>query len=431
MPTPPRVLPPSVPPPDAGSPVPGSPDPGTPDPASPDQEVLQKLTAARPRKGSRLLLGALAVLGLGALLAVCANNAGKAAKWETGTVDRGEIVQGVTAVGLLEPTETADVGSDQSGTMAVVHVSENDAVTEGQVLAELDTRSLDLLVAQGEARVGQGEANVRQAEVTAREARKDADKYARMLEQGAASQAEADLASLNAEKAEAALAMTRAQAREARLALDLARHNREEAILRSPLTGIVLTRNVEPGQTVVSALQAATLFEVAADLTRMHLPVEVDEAEVGRVRPGQAATFTVPAWVGRTFEATVEKVHVAPKKGVQVVSYVAELAVRNDDLALRPGMTATTRIVTETLTDVLRVPSEALRYDPEGPTPPSGPHVWIVDGDALSPVPVEVLGNDGSLTAVRAEGLEAGTVLAVKSAGPRTFTPPGSKKGAR
>lgn len=398
---------------------------------TPDAQVLSRLQPPRSRRwlwlgGGGILL----VLACGGL-AVGSQRAAGTSRWETATVEQGDLVLGVTAVGVLEPTHTATVGSDQSGTVADVLVSENDPVTEGQVLAELEPDSLDLLVEQGQTRVAQGEATLEQARITAQEARKEAERMARMLEQGAASAYEADLARVAAEKADAALEMARAQARDARLALDLARHNRAEATLRSPLTGTVLTRNVEKGQSVVSALQAATLFEIAADLHQMDLPVEVDEAEVGRVQEGQAATFTVPAWVGRSFDATVQKVHIAPKKGLQVVSYIAELRVENPDGALRPGMTATARIVTDTLEGALLVPSEALRFDPAEPAAPEGPHLWIVEEGKIQPLPVEVAGNDGTHAAVKGEGLAVGTTVALRETGPRKFTPPGAKKEAR
>jgi putative ABC transport system permease protein len=214
----------------------------------------------------------------------------------------------VTAVGYLEPTHTAEVGSDQNGRIARVLVAENDTVTDGQVLAELDTEAPDLTVRQAEARVARAEATLAQAEASAAQAERDAGRTARMRAQGASSPSEEEQANTSAETSAAVLAQARAQAQDARVTLAIARHNREEAILRSPLAGTVLTRSVEPGQTVVSALQAATLFEIAADLTEMHLPVEVDEAEVGRIQAGQAATFTVPAWVDRTFEAIQRQV---------------------------------------------------------------------------------------------------------------------------
>jgi HlyD family secretion protein len=399
----------------------------------PDPVVIQQIQPGkRLRLRWYLVGGAVALLLMGGTAAILsAGTPVGAARWETAAVERGGLVLGVTAVGYLEPTHTAEVGSDQSGRVARVLVAENDTVTEGQVLAELDTEALDLTVRQAEARVAQAEATLTQAEASAAQAERDAGRTARMRAQGASSPSEEEQANTSAQTTAAALAQARAQAQDARVTLAIARHNREEAILRSPLAGTVLTRSVEPGQTVVSALQAATLFEIAADLTEMHLPVEVDEAEVGRIQAGQAATFTVPAWVDRTFEATVEKVHLAPKPGEQVVSYVAELTVANPDQALRPGMTATAHIVTARLDDALSVPAEALRFTPEGEDEAAGARLWLVEGQDLRPIAVEVLGNDGSRAAVAGEGLAAGAVMALADRQRSPHGLPGGKKGSR
>ncbi len=399
---------------------------------TPDADVVRRLSSGRSHRRRWIVAGVALVVILGVVLALCGRRGPGDTRWETAPVEQGDLVLGVTAVGVLEPTDTTEVGSDQSGTVARVLVSENDPVVEGQELAELDTRALDLLVRQAESRVAQAEATQAQAGATAAHAGREAERTTRMREQGASSPNEEETARVSAATADAAFALARAQTQDARLALDIARRNLEEATIRSPLTGTVLTRAVEPGQTVVSALQAATLFEIAADLTRMTLPVEVDEAEVGRVQPGQAATFTVPAWVGRTFDATVVKVHIAPKSDTEVVSYVAELRVDNADLALRPGMTATARITTDRIQGALTVPAEALRFEPEdGGTPPDGPHVWLVDDGALRPVAVTVAGNDGTHAALRGEGLAAGAVVALRENGPRSAGPPGSKKEKR
>ncbi|MFH1467665.1 MAG: efflux RND transporter periplasmic adaptor subunit [Pseudomonadota bacterium] len=382
---------------------------------SPDPLVIRQIRPQKKRRWRWPVAGGIAaVLLLGAAAGLLRGApAGADARWETALLEQGGLTLGVTAVGYLEPTHTAEVGSDQSGRIARVLVAENDTVTEGQVLAELDTEALTLAVRQAEARVAQAEATLAQAEASAAQAERDAGRTARMRAQGASSPSEEETASTGAETAAAALALAQAQVKDARVTLDLARHNRTEAILRSPLTGTVLTRSVEPGQTVVSALQAATLFEIAADLSEMHLPVEVDEAEVGRVQPGQTATFTVPAWVDRTFEATVEKVHIAPKPDEQVVSYIAELRVENPDLALRPGMTATAHIVTERLDAALSVPAEALRFTPTGEEESGGARIWVLNGAELRPVEVEMLGNDGNRAAVAGEGFAVGTVVAL------------------
>jgi HlyD family secretion protein len=185
--------------------------------------------------------------------------------------------------------------------------------------------------------------------------------------------------------------------------------------VRSPIDGIVLAREVEVGQTVVAAFQTPVLFLIAEDLRVMRASVDVDEADVGQVREGAAATFTVAAYLGRTFDARVVTVHNAARLVDRVVTYEAELAVDNPDLALRPGMTVTAAIVAREVPDALLVPAQALRFTPPGEDADEGDHVWILRDGRPVAVAVTVEGDDDILAAVTAPELAPGTLVIVNT----------------
>lgn len=341
--------------------------------------------------------------------------------WTTEPVTEGELGVEVTAVGTLEPLHTANVSSDVSGRVAEVRVEVNDRVEAGQVLARLDTELLRAQERQARAALAAARATTRQAEVTLAKARADLASAERLVTSGSISTAERDTARTARDQAEAALSLARAQADQASAALDAARTNLDRAEIRSPIAGVVLERSVDPGQAVVSSLQAATLFRVAEDLGRMSVDVSVDEADIGRVREGQRATFTVAAFADRVFDAVVHKVELSPRGASTVVTYVACLHLDNPDGALRPGMTATARIEAERLTGRVLVPAAALRFEPPGTNlPPPAERagkrvgrVWVDTGAEPRPVEVVTSASDGRRTVLEEGDVKPGDALIV------------------
>lgn len=331
-------------------------------------------------------------------------------------VTQGKLVVNVSASGTLQPTKSVDVGSELSGTLASVLAQENDRVSKGQLLAQLDTAKLKDAVAKSRAALAAAEASVAQSEATVAESRAS---LARMQQVAALSggkvpaKTELDSAEASLRRAIANEASARASVAQARAALKSDETNLAKATIRSPVNGVVLTRKVEPGQTVVAAMSTPVLFVIAEDLTQMELQVKVDEADVANVRVGQPASFTVSAWPGRKFPATIQRVGMGSTTTDNVVTYKTILKVANDDLALRPGMTATASVTTASRENALLVPNAALRFTPpqpaeavrEGsfvsrllPRPPStprqrstavgdAPQVWIAQGEA-APQPV-------------------------------------------
>ncbi|MFW8565618.1 efflux RND transporter periplasmic adaptor subunit [Orrella sp. 11846] len=286
----------------------------------------------------------------------------------TQTVQRGELVVTATATGTLQPTQSVEVGSELSGTVETVLVQENDQVKQGQLLASLDTSKLHDAITRSEASLAAAHAQVAVAAATVQEAQAT---YSRMEDVHrrsggkvpAATEMEVAQAALARAKANEQAAKANVQQMDAELKTN--QTNLEKAQIRSPVDGVVLKRQVEPGNTVVASMSAPVLFMIAQDLAQMELQVNVDEADVATIVPGLDATFTVSAWAGREFAAQIERVGLGSTTTDNVVTYKTILQVDNEDLALRPGMTATATIFTARAQDALLVPNAALRYTPQ------------------------------------------------------------------
>jgi HlyD family secretion protein len=315
-------------------------------------------------------------LGVAALLAVLAGawfwqgqrSAQAQPRYVTEPAVRGNLSVTVTANGTLQPTNKVDIGSELSGTVSQVFVDINDRVKKGQVLAELDTSRLRDQVARSSAQQNVAQAAQRQAQATVREATDNLQRLqevARLSGGKVPSASELATAEATLARAKAALASSEAGVADARAALSADATNLRKAAIKSPIDGVVLSRNVDPGNAVAASLQAVTLFTIAEDLTRMKLEVNVDEADVGMVRDGQRATFTVSAYPSRNYPAQVERVSYGSTIKDNVVTYQADLIVDNRDLTLRPGMSATASILATERRDVLLVPNAALRFTPE------------------------------------------------------------------
>jgi len=287
--------------------------------------------------------------------------------FKTAEITRGDLTIVVTATGTLEPVNQVDVGVELSGLVRTVEVDVNDIVKKGQVLARLDTERLTARVVETRAAYDAAKAKLEEAKTTLVEYEKKYERLKGLAEKQLYSQQDFDTARATYERAIAAVSSAKAQVRAARATLTANQTDLSKAVIVSPINGIVLNRNVEPGQTVAASFQTPVLFTLAEDLTQMELHVDVDEADVGKVKAEQPARFTVDAYPDRDFEARIIKVNYAPKVQEDVVTYEALLGVQNDDLVLRPGMTATAEIVTRVIKDALLVPNGALRFTPPKP----------------------------------------------------------------
>ena len=287
----------------------------------------------------------------------------------TSEVSRGDLTIQVTATGTLAPLNQVDVGSEVSGTMDAVLVYFNDRVKKGQVLARLNTDEQRAKVLQAQAALAVAEARVLQAAATVLETDLKLKRCQTLATKGLCPPQDQDAAQAAYARAQADEVSAKAQVSQARATLDAEQTRLAKAVIRSPIDGIVLKRQIEPGQTVAASLQAPVLFTLAENLAQMELRVAVDEADIGKVREGQNATFTVDAYGDRVFPAVITQVHLAPLTEGGVVSYETILSLSNEDLLLRPGMTATAHITIAEIRDALQIPNAALRFVP--PTPAS------------------------------------------------------------
>ena len=294
-----------------------------------------------------------------------------APRYVTEPVVRGDLALRVSANGTLQPTSTVNIGSELSGTVARVLVDINDRVKQGQVLAELDTTKLRDQVVRSRASLASAQARVAQAVATVTETKRKLERQRNIerLSEGVFP-APADLDTVQAayDRAVADEGAARAAVADAQAAARVDATNLAKASIRAPFDGTVLTRNVDPGNAVAASLQAVTLFVIAEDLTRMKLQVNIDEADVGQVREGQSASFTVSAFANRSWPATIRRVGFGSTTKDNVVTYLAELDVANADLSLRPGMSALATIDATERKNVLLVPNAALRFTPASNT---------------------------------------------------------------
>ncbi|MFH1672713.1 MAG: efflux RND transporter periplasmic adaptor subunit [Pseudomonadota bacterium] len=368
-------------------------------------------------------------------------------RYKTQEVKRGDLTVTVTATGALQPTNQVDVGTEVSGAIEAVEVDYNDRVKVGQILAKLDTSKLEARVLQSKAALESVRAKVLETQAALKETRNQLErlKQAQKLSNNKVpSQHDLGAAEAALERAKADEASAKAQVAESQATLEANEADLSKAVIYSPVNGIVLVRRVEPGQTVAASLQAPVLFTLAEDLIHMELHVDVDEADVGQVKEGQEAAFTVDAYPDRTFPARITQVRYVSKTVNGVVTYETILNVDNSDLSLRPGMTATADITVKKVEKGILVPNAALRFAPplkDKETPSGGGsiigklfprprrspsrrpqdevasgkqrRVWALRAGQLVAISVTIGSSDGIMTEVVEGEVEPGTALVV------------------
>lgn len=391
-----------------------------------------KRAIGRPRASPvrRVVLVVVAVLVLiGAVFGVRAwraRIAGRGPTYETVEVARGDVQVTVTATGTLQAITTVEVGAEVTGKVLSVKVDVNDPVKKGQVLAEIDPEQLRAATQQSVAQVAQANAAIQQAKATVNEATLAANRAKLLHEQGVMGANELEAAIATKQRADANLASAYAAATLQQAAYSSAKSKLDKATIYSPIDGSVLSRLVEPGQTVTAGFQTPILFKLAQDLTQMRLNADVDEADVGRVRDGMSATFSVEAYPDRKFVSKVLSLYNEPKTSQNVVTYQAVLAVDNGERLLRPGMTCTASIVSETKKNVVTVPNAALRFTPPAASASAAAekkagtaaalktqHVWVLRDK--TPVQIDVVAgvSDGIVTEIVSGDLEPGARVVV------------------
>ncbi|MFO1263052.1 MAG: efflux RND transporter periplasmic adaptor subunit [Rhodoferax sp.] len=394
-----------------------------------------------------------ATLGLGLWLWQSQRASSAQPQYVTEPLQKGGLTLTVSANGTLQPTRSVNIGSELSGTVKRVLVDVNDRVKVGQVLVELDTSKLSDQVMRSRAALAAAQAQQALATATVKEARANLarmDEVARLSGGKVPAASELDTARATLDRALATEASAQANVAEMRATLSTDETNLSKASIRSPINGVVLTRSVEPGNAVAASLQAVTLFTVAEDIAHLRAEVSVDEADVGSVKVGQKASFTVSAYPSRRYPATITRVAYGSTKTDNVITYTTYLDVDNADLSLRPGMTAAATIVSTERSGVLLVPNTALRFTPlssaaaggapsaganpgsasggvvskllprmprpggrktAGGNGPAAKQIWVLkDGQAVA-VAVQPGISDGRMTEVSGEGLSEGMAV--------------------
>lgn len=297
---------------------------------------------------------------------------GEATQFTTAAVDRGDVVEVVGATGALEAVTTVQIGSQVSGTIQSLNADFNSTVKKGQVIARLDPSILDARLGQAQANLLAAKANVERARSTVEDMRQKYERAKELAAQKLLPVTELETAKANYDGAVAQLKANEAAESQSLANLNQAKVDLSHTVIDTPIDGVVISRNVDVGQTVAASFQAPVLFVIANDLARMRVNASVDEADVGRVRESQDVTFHVDAFPEREFQGVVEQVRLNPTTVSNVVSYNTIVAVDNRDLLLRPGMTATVSIVVRKAENALRIPASALRFRPEGYQRPTG-----------------------------------------------------------
>ena len=358
-----------------------------------------------------------------AYLAVGWRSGAKTPPYRTAPVERGEIAETVLATGTVNAVTTVSVGSQVSGTIQKIYVDFNSRVQKGDLIARIDPRLFEASLLQARGSLGNARAALERAEVLLVDTERTFRRNRELVKDGFVAQADVDSAQTAYETAIAQRKSAEAQVRQAEGTVSAAETNLRYTTIRSPVDGIVISRNVDAGQTVAASFQTPTLFTIAQDLTKMQIDTNVDEADIGRVRSDLATTFTVDAYPGRIFEGTVVQVRNSPIVTQNVVTYNVVVRVDNRDLALKPGMTANVSIRVRKLADVLKIPNAALRFRPsvsvskkgEEKEEKRGSRVYILGPDRKPrDVPVKTGIHDEKHTQLLEGNLKEGDLLVVE-----------------
>ncbi|MGZ5867381.1 MAG: efflux RND transporter periplasmic adaptor subunit [Xanthobacteraceae bacterium] len=321
--------------------------------------------------------------------------------YTTVPVGRGAITRTVTATGSVNPELTIIVGTYVSGVIQQVFCDFNTEVKKGQVCAKIDPRPYQSVVDQAKANLAVANAQLVKDRANLSYTKLAFERNARLVQTNAVSQDTSDSAKSVYEQAQAQITFDEATIQQHQAVLDAAQVNLDYTSIISPVDGTVVSRNVTMGQTVAASFQTPTLFLIATDLTRMQVDTNISEGDIGGIKVGDKVTFSVDAFPKRTFEGSVNQVRQSPQTVQNIVTYDVIVGMNNSDLALKPGMTAATRVVIDQRNDVLRVPNQALRYVPAGFTGKAGPtQVWVLRNGQPVAVPVVIGLDDDSFTEI-------------------------------
>jgi HlyD family secretion protein len=384
----------------------------------------------------KIIIGASAILVLAAGAFFIFHKGNNTPKYRTDKVSRGDIKQTVTATGTLSAVVSVLVGTQVSGTIQKLFVDFNSIVKKGQILAQIDPSLFEAQVAQARANLEAARANVEKAATAVADSKRTYERNKTLLARNLIAQSDLDTSQTSYDSNVAQLSAARAQVEQLKAALNTAEINLRYTRIVSPVNGMVISRNVDVGQTVAASFQTPTLFTIAQDLTQMQIDTSVDEADIGKIRVDQPVEFTVDAYPEMTFKGKVSEVRNAPTTVQNVVTYDVVVKVHNPDLKLKPGMTANVSITTATKNGILRIPNAALRIRlPEKGAPAGqkaagagpGPVVWILAAKKPERVRIATGISDGSFTEIASGDLKEDQEVIVEatSVEKKTGTPAG------
>jgi HlyD family secretion protein len=387
----------------------------------------------------KIIIGLIVVIALGVVLFFVFKNKDGKQKYITDKITRGDIKSTVSATGTVNAVTTVQVGTQVSGTIQKLFVDFNSPVKKGQLLAQIDPAIFDAQVGQARANLLSAKANLEKSQVMLRDTKTTLERNKILYAKNFIAKSDLDTSETNYLSAIAQIKVSEAQIQQAQAALDSSAINLKYAKILSPVNGTVISRNIDIGQTVAASFQTPTLFTIAQDLTKMQIDTSVDESDIGKVKAGQKAAFTVDAYPESTFNGEVSVVRNAPINISNVVTYNAVIIVDNTDLKLKPGMTANVSVGTEIKQSVVRVPNAALRFKPatsatitdqKGTKGPKGPGVWILENNKPKNVKITTGISDGNYTEVTSGELTEGQQIITDSSNGTKKNDPAPGAGA-
>lgn len=398
-----------------------------------------------PGRGRRVRTAVLVVVVLVALVVAAASflrpEAKTAPKFTMAPVIHGPMVETIETTGTVNPLLQVQVGAQVSGRVAKVNVDFNSRVKKGEVLAQLESAPFVAQLAQAQASYAMATAQLARAKVERDTQKKNLERAMALRQKGMNAGADLDAAQAAVDSATAQVDVANAQVDQAQAAVAVVKENLGYTRILAPVDGTVISRNVDPGQTVAANFQAPTLFVIAHDLTTMRVIASIDESDVGKVQEGSPAQVRVEAFPKERFKGTVKELRIQPTTTQGVVTYPAVVDVPNPDFKLRPGMTATVTVITADKADVLQVPNAALRFKPsllDAPgenAPPAkrmrASQVWVLKDGRPAAVEVETGITSGTHTEVITDALSEGDKVIVDEAGATAAPVPGTRNQRR
>lgn len=368
-----------------------------------------------------IIITVVIVIGIAAFLGL--RNKGNAPQFRTEKATRGDITSTVTATGTVNAVTTVLVGTQVSGTIKQIFVDFNSKVAKGQLIAQIDPALFEAQVDQAKANVVTAKANLAKADVSVVDSQRTLERNRQLFSKNLIARSDLDTAETNYDSARAQVNANKAMVEQAAAALRTAETNLRYTRILSPVDGIVVSRNVDVGQTVAASFQTPTLFNIAQDLTKMQIDSSIAEADIGKIKVGQPVEFTVDAYADSPFKGSVSEIRNAPINVQNVVTYDVVIHVANPELKLKPGMTANVTVVIDSKKDVVRIPNAALRFrltEKRGKSEQkkekvSGSGVWVIEKDKPKRIGVTTGISDGSYSELVSDSIKEGQELIVES----------------